>query len=61
VRVAESGLCFCMSYSLKRDARVLGDLFFRSGETFSPKREYEGVRVCFGTSRTGEGIWTLGD
>ena len=54
-------IVFCMSYSLRRNVKVLGDPLFRSGKTFLPKRDYEDVRLCFRMPRTGEGIRVLGD
>ena len=50
-----------MSYSLRRNARVLGDLLLCSGEDISPKQENEDVSLCFEVSRIGERIRVLGD
>jgi len=54
-------IVFCTSYSLRRNARVLGDLLFRSGETFSPKRENEEVRLCLGclAQARGSRFWAI--
>ena len=59
MRVVEPELCFCTSYSLRQNVRVLGDLLLRSGDNISPKRENEDVRLCFGylAQTRGSGFW----